>query len=953
MLNYNDSDMPMRLCNIPKFERANPTLSINVIKYNACMDDEVGEGEVVRNEAYDLVYKTGNKNAIHKINLLLLEEKGNFHYVAITNLSRLLNTHSGTHRVRNIWCESCLRGFRKQAAYAKHLTLCQSMSKQLTVYSFPDEPTLKFRDWSKAISPQFVVYADFESTLESTADESHVEKHLPIAAAFVLLSEDAAPKYYSFFGSQCVVEFLQTLEGIARDVKLWYDQNSKKEMLHYDEEAFKQATICYLCKQNPPEVRDHDHFTGTYLGAACNDCNLARRLPRLPFLPVVFHNLRGYDMHHILKHAVSKFPSWSLNCIPQSTEQFLSLTAYIDKCASLRFIDSLRFLNSSLDTLVKTLSQKPLTEALTDIPNIAKTSKGIFPYSLASSCAALEEKRDELPEMVLFKDSLSGQVKVSKEEHDKASQIWHECNCKSLKDYMLVYLKLDVFLLADVFESFRRTGIAEDGLDPANFFSIPGLSWASALKNMSEQGYELELLQDSTMYEFFEAGVRGGMTFVNKHYVPNDVDNDALLYIDINNLYGWALSQRLPTSEFEWLKRIPTLEEMLPADDADYGYIFEVDMEVPAHLHNYLSDLPPAPMMQKPPGSNVNKLLLTLEHKTHYIIHYALLKFYLSIGVRVTTVHRAIRFRQEAIFKSYIDYNTTKRAATTCKFAKDYYKLKNNSLFGKTVENLRKRLNLRLCNSEEKLVTYASKATFKRSLMIDEGLVAAILQKDSICLDRPVYVGQAVLDISKLRMYKLQYVELEKYRKQFACEIAIVAGDTDSFFLACKGVSVSRELLPAMKADGLLDTSNFPHEHTLYSSENANKIGLFKDESGAAIVYKEWIFLRPKCYSLLSDKNVASKKAKGVVRSVVSNEITHRDYKRIYESTLPTVEEEEEDGPSQPSKVMRVTQSRIGSVNHQLYTITTTKVALSAKDDKRCWLSANKSLPYGHHSIHQ
>ena len=151
-----------------------------------------------------------------------------------------------------------------------------------------------------------------------------------------------------------------------------------------------------------------------------------------------------------------------------------------------------------------------------------------------------------------------------------------------------------------------------------------------------------------------------------------------------------------------------------------------------------------------------------------------------------------------------------------------------------------------------------------------------------------------------------------------------------------------------MKTDGMLDTSNFPSDHPLYSNEVANKIGLFKDESGASIVYKEWLFLRPKCYSLLTITDEASKKAKGVVRSIVSNHLVHSDYKRIYESLF----EQEDDDDGQPTpKVMRVDQKRIGSTNHQLYTMASSKVALSAVDDKRHWTSPNSSLPYGHFSL--
>ena len=252
-------------------------------------------------------------------------------------------------------------------------------------------------------------------------------------------------------------------------------------------------------------------------------------------------------------------------------------------------------------------------------------------------------------------------------------------------------------------------------------------------------------------------------------------------------------------------------------------------------------------------------------------------------------------------------------------------------MYGKTVENLKKRMNLRLCNSKQKMMTYASKAGFKKSIKIADNLIAAILNKDVVCLDRPSYIGQSVLDLSKLRMYQLQYVDLEKYRQQFHCEINVIAGDTDSFFLECKGVKLD-QLLPAMIADDLLDTSNYDVRHPLYSKKHDSVIGKFKDESKGSVKYLEWIFLRPKCYSLLAE-NSTSMKAKGI--NLVGTDIRHETYKSVYTN----------------SNSVSVPQSRIGTRNHQLYTFETTKVALTCNDDKRDWVGPNDSLAYGNYFL--
>ena len=119
--------------------------------------------------------------------------------------------------------------------------------------------------------------------------------------------------------------------------------------------------------------------------------------------------------------------------------------------------------------------------------------------------------------------------------------------CRTLLDYMMIYLKLDVTLLADVFQQFRLKSIEHNRLEPLRFFGVPGMAWASALMTL---GKPIELLQDNVMYNFFEGGIRGGLTFVNKHFACASDDTE-LLYIDINNLYGWALSQKLPYQKFQ------------------------------------------------------------------------------------------------------------------------------------------------------------------------------------------------------------------------------------------------------------------------------------------------------------------------------------------------------------------------------------------------------------------
>ena len=788
------------------------------------------------------------------------------------------------------------------------------------MYTMPSNKFIQFSDWHKTIKHQFVIYGDFESILPP--DPQYKQRHEPIAAGLLLVQEGQDAKYESFFGADCVIRFLQAVERIATETVFpWYKINSCKPMIPLsllEQYSFSLKTRCYLCKQSSNRlVRDHDHFTGQYIDAACNKCNLARRVK--PSLAVVFHNLKGYDLHHILKYALGEFKSWGISCISQSTEKFLTLTAYIKK-KTVKFIDSYQFLNRSLADLGDILPFHPLSDQVFDTPLIK--GKVLFPYNLVTSLDVLLTTT-RLP--VIWPG-------VTEEEYAVALNVWNHFNCRCLLDYMMIYLKVDVFLLADIFQAFRIQSLNEDCLEPLAFVGIPGMSLASALKQTQ---IPIELIQDPEMSSFFEGGIRGGMTFINRHHVFANDDTE-LLYIDINSLYGWALGEKLPCGEFEWILDDAELTWLLfdctdVTYDSDIGYILEVDLFIPSELHEKLDDLPLAPVHECPPNSRVKKLLLTHKPKFNYVLHIKLLQIFLKLGAVATKVHRAVRFKQDNVFKSYIDTNTDKRSAATNEFHKDFFKLKSNSLFGKLIDNLKKRMNLRLCNSSRSLITYCSKASFRKSSKIVDDLIAVFLCKDVDCLVRPSYMCQAVLDFSKVRMYQLQYIDLQKYRNVFNCTINIVAGDTDSFFLECKNVSLRTQLLPLMLSDGLLDTSNYSSDDPLYSSNLKSVAGKFKDE-GKGIEYSEWIFLMPKCYSLKGGpKNIM--KAKGI--SIKQCNIVHESFKRIYlENTIE-----------------RLPQVRIRSINHQLYTIESNKVALKCLDDKRYWLDENKSVAYGHYMI--
>jgi hypothetical protein len=234
-------------------------------------------------------------------------------------------------------------------------------------------------------------------------------------------------------------------------------------------------------------------------------------------------------------------------------------------------------------------------------------------------------------------------------------------------------------------------------------------------------------------------------------------------------------------------------------------------------------------MLRNKKFSSSSKLLLTHNKKEHYVIHFALLQFFVQMGAIISKVYRVMQYHQSAIFKSYIDFNSQRRAAATNKFIQDYFKLKNNSLYGKLIENVRRHMDFRLCNNAKKLKTYAAKPTVESFLRFSDDLVGVKLIKQEVLLDKPVYMGQAVLDLSKLIMYRLRYGNLRQYETMLNGKISVIGCDTDSLFLKLSNIPASI-LLQQMAQDNLLDTSNYATSHSLYSITNKARLGCIKDE---------------------------------------------------------------------------------------------------------------------------
>ena len=425
-------------------------------------------------------------------------------------------------------------------------------------------------------------------------------------------------------------------------------------------------------------------------------------------------------------------------------------------------------------------------------------------------------KETSLPSMEKFYSNLN-MSGVSDGDYENACKVWREFGIQHTGECHDLYLRTDVVLLANVFESFRRVCLENYGLDPSHFCTAPGLAWKACLK---KTGIRLELLLDPDMLLMFERGIRGGITqsvhrwaAANNPYMGSEYDKSKptkyLQFLDANSLYGWAMFQPLPTGGFHWVEfrkdRSPkTIVEELVVKK-DYGYLLEVGVAYSKELHDYHNDLPF--MCAKMKINGVEKLVPNFYYKCKYVIHIKALKQAIDHGLVLERIHRCIEFKQSAWMKEYIDFNTRLRTATKNDFEKDFYKLMNNSMFRKTMENIRKHRNIKLVNNEEEYLKNVMKPNFKSGTLLGPDLMGCEMGKVRVVMSKPVYLGQAILDLSKTTVYEFHYgYMIPKYGDR----LKLCYMDTDSLIYSIGTEDFYSDI--ADDVESIFDTSGYPND---------------------------------------------------------------------------------------------------------------------------------------------
>ena len=291
-----------------------------------------------------------------------------------------------------------------------------------------------------------------------------------------------------------------------------------------------------------------------------------------------------------------------------------------------------------------------------------------------------------------------------------------------------------------------------------------------------------------------EEGIRGGICHsihrhvkANNKYMKNyneSKESSYIQYLDANNLYGWAMSQKLPVNDYKWIEDTSKIsEEFIKNYDEnnDKGYILEVDVKNPKRLHKLHSDLPFLPKRMK-----INKcknLVCNLLNKKKYVVHIKSLKQALNHGLKLKRVHRIIEFNQKAWLKPYIDMNTELRKVADNDFEKDFYKLMNNAVFGKTMENIKKHRDIKLVTTDKKRSKLVSEPNYHTINLISEDLSIIEMKKSKVKMNESICLGLSILEISKILMYEFWY---DYMKPKYDNNVKLCYVDTDSFIMNIK-----------------------------------------------------------------------------------------------------------------------------------------------------------------------
>ena len=852
------------------------------------------------------------------------------------------------------------------------------------------------------IKTLFTIYYDIETYLKylkntkqysKIQNTTHEQLLKPYLIGYILknnYNDKFSKKCLFFVGDRCIEKMLLNLIFTERPyINKIIDENFNKPIECNPDLSKFDINICHLCNEkiedNP--VENHCHFSGKILGYAHNECNLQYKFKKdnvhNNYLINIFaHYSQNFEQSFLIRALQNLDNKIPFSCLPRNSNKFISM-----QIGPFIFKDSYLFLNKSLNYSTSTISDEDrisLKQEFGEENYKLLTKKGIYLYDYFESKTKYDEL--QLPKKEKFFNK-SNNKNISNDEYKHALNAFKTFKCKSLLDCSILYLKTDICHLSDVFQKFSNFAYETYKIDLRYNYTLPGFSWQAMLKMTK---IELELISDSDMYLFLMDTIRGGICVVNKKHVKADNiytrkvhdessdkkvnkklktsdSNKFIMYLDANNLYGHSMSKPLPYKNFKWSDNLT-----LDLNNLQTG-IYEVYIEIPKELHDKFVDYPLCPEIKNIPedmsseyqkylndklnikyNEKDKKLILGLLSKKNYKVYYKNLEYYLKLGLKVAKVHRMLTFDKKPFLKEYIDLNTELRKNSKNDLEKDLFKLMNNAIFEKSMENVLNRSNIKLVNNNpEKLLKLIKQPNFQNAYQISNRLAIVESRPIKTVFNKPIYMGACILEISKLHMYEFWYDHL---KEKYSDKIKLIYTDTDSFVIEVEINDIYKDMYEDRH---LYDFSEYPTNHPNFNLTNKKVYGTYKDDLNGKII-TEFTADKPKMYSheyidnyLDMLKNCEHNEYKSIKSKIHSNEyidnytilnknkhkgikisvdLKHNEYKRaLYKEKLIYKE-----------------FYNLQLNKQQIYLDKINKIALNPFDSKRHWLNNIESVPYGY-----
>nr|QVW56808.1 MAG: structural protein [Phylloscopus inornatus parvoviridae sp.] len=736
-----------------------------------------------------------------------------------------------------------------------------------------------------------VTYADFESVLKP--EENHD------VSGYSFLTIDGRGKiFYEMTANK--LEKSNIIEDFVNNLFLAADAYASGPL-----EDDGTCGICgYRFKKDENPVRKRNFITGV-----AKPCHFKCWFDYKNSMFVFFHNFRGYDSHFLMETLCDKYEVYKLQATNMEKFNMICIRRKDVRAVSITFKDTFNFFTTSLAKCVDTVENWKYTD------ENYRDSKGIFPYEWFDD---IEKLRDNQLPPGPWINKLSNTVVDS----TPAEEIWKKEKFEFFAQYHDFYCKLDTYQLADVFEEFRRTCVQEFRTDPVYFMGAPALTWYLGLRNNIDL---FKIIKDEKIYLEIQSQIRGGVSQAMVRYHEVEPDKDSILFLDVNSLYSKCMTYKMPGRYIETIEELPENWRELFNENTEYTALLKVDLEYPAHLHDRDWAYPLAPHKYN------DRLCTTFLPKYDYLVHAELLDFYLSRGMVLVKFHYGYVFEQDYTLRDYVDNNINKRIHTNSEVMKTLYKLLNNSLYGKTCENVFKYKEFDVIQDDERneeLANCKNMIGFNESFLIEK-------DKKEIILNKPIQIGFTILEFAKREIYRF----LSVVQDEFKNDVVPMYTDTDSIMFGCNFVKPWEKFYNSEKIRPFLDFDKVP-DHWGVRTPHTNKVsGLWSVEANGKTIVK-YIGLRSKCYAYMFEDDTFVGKNKGVPKSslaVLDNgsikDITFEDYEKALFG----------------GEDVRIKHLAIRSNKHQVTTQEIYKLGISGNDLKRIVHSNQRiSLPFGY-----